>query len=251
MTDGLGCGGAAELQIQTAPETWVGDNEGPPAPLHAMLPLLFGVFNAHSAPVATVVNAEDPAAFMEVGLRVPIYTDALHAHAVATERGETTSSILAVVDYSMSPDARRMWVVDLARNALLFHEHVSHGKNSGRVEMTQWSDVKGSKQTSIGVSVAAETYYGKHGLSLKMDGLEEGFNANNRERAIVIHGASYVSSEQAETTGRVGNSWGCPAVSEDVSAAMIRTLAGGALVVSWYPDETWWRTSEYLPKRDP
>ncbi len=215
-----------------------------------MLSLLFAISCASSTtPMSTVPDATDPEAFADLGLRSTVYADALHAHTVATERGDTSSSVLTVIDYSLPPASRRLWVVDLDDNTLLFHELVAHGKNSGRVKMTSWSDVEGSKQTSIGVSLAAETYYGKHGLSLKMDGLEKGFNANNRERAIVMHGASYVSSTQAKTTGRVGNSWGCPAVSEDVSASLIKTVKGGSLVVSWYPDKTWLRTSEYLPDR--
>jgi hypothetical protein len=204
---------------------------------------------ASSSPVDTVNDANNPRAFADRGLRSEVYADALHAYGVATQRRETSSPILTVIDFSLPPDQRRMWVVDLQDNTLLFHEHVAHGKNSGREAMTSWSNVEGSKQTSIGVSLAAETYYGKHGLSLKMDGLEPKFNANNRDRSIVIHGASYVSKGVAISTGRVGNSWGCPAVSEDVAASLIGTLKGGSLVVSWYPDEAWLQGSTYLGSR--
>jgi len=112
--------------------------------------------------------------------------------------------------------------------------------------MTSWSNGEGSKQSSVGVSLTAETYRGKHGLSLKLDGLEPGFNEHNRERAIVIHGASYASEAFAKKQGRLGNSWGCPAVSQEVSGALIETIKNGTVFVSWYPDEGWRSRSVYV-----
>ena len=193
-----------------------------------------------------VPDAHQAAAFTAYGLRAQVYGDALRAWERATERHQTRSAVLTVIDYSLPSATPRLWVVNLSSNELLFHERVAHGKRSGWDRMTSWSNTVDSLQSSIGVSVTAETYYGKHGLSLRLDGLEPSFNANNRERDIVMHGATYVSADFAAAHGRVGNSWGCPAVGAQVAPRLIHAIEGGTLLVAWYPDEGWRSRSAFV-----
>ena len=101
-------------------------------------------------------------------------------------------------------------------------------------------------QTSIGLFRTADTYVGQNGYSLRLDGLEEGFNDRARERAIVIHGAPYVDAEVARVQGRLGRSWGCPAVREKIARELIDRVKGGSLLFAYYPDHTWLASSKYL-----
>ena len=156
------------------------------------------------------------------------------------------ASIVAVIDYSLPSTAERLWVLDLAAERVLFRERVAHGKGTGGDRAVDFSDVEGSKQSSIGLFRTAETYTGKHGYSLRLDGLEPGWNGNARERAIVIHGADYADEAFVRRHGRLGRSWGCPAVRPAVSTSLIDTIKEGALVFAWYPDEAWMAGSRFL-----
>ena len=111
---------------------------------------------------------------------------------------------------------------------------------------TQFSDTLNSRQTSIGLFVAADTYVGSNGYSLRLDGLEPGFNARARERAIVMHGAPYVNDALIASQGRIGRSWGCPALREAVARNVIDTVRGGGVIFSYYPDEKWLESSRFL-----
>ena len=153
---------------------------------------------------------------------------------------------LTLIDYSLPSTTPRLWVVDLHTGKILFHELVAHGKNSGDNMATRFSDGVDSKETSLGVFRAADTYIGHNGYSLRLDGLEPGFNGNARERAIVIHGAAYVNDGTAKSLGRLGRSFGCPALNEAVARNVIDTVRGGGVVFSYYPDPTWLKESKFL-----
>ncbi|MCK9469889.1 MAG: murein L,D-transpeptidase catalytic domain family protein, partial [Porticoccaceae bacterium] len=140
----------------------------------------------------------------------------------------------------------RLWIFDLATQTLLLEELVAHGRNSGDNLATDFSNREGSYQSSIGLFRASESYFGRHGYSLRMDGLEPGINDFARQRAIVIHGADYVSASWVERQGRIGRSLGCPAVSRDVADQVVDTLKDGQFVFSYYPDKEWLRSSTYL-----
>ncbi len=170
---------------------------------------------------------------------------ALAALACARARGELDASTLTLIDYSRPSSVRRLWVIDLADADVLFHEHVSHGRNSGQARATRFSNEAGSLQSSLGLFRTAETYHGRHGYSLRLDGLEPGINDRARERAIVMHGAGYVTGEVARRFGRVGRSWGCPAVDPAVNRPLIDTIRGGNAVFAWYPDHRWLADSPY------
>jgi len=153
---------------------------------------------------------------------------------------------LAVIDYSLPSTTPRLWVFDVDRGRLLFQELVAHGRNTGEQLAARFSNVEGSKMSSLGLFQATETYNGSNGYSLRLRGLDAGFNDNALSRAIVMHGAPYVSEAIAERLGRLGRSWGCPAVRQEIARVMIDTLKGGALLFAYYPDQKWLRESPTL-----
>jgi hypothetical protein len=160
---------------------------------------------------------------------------------------------LTVIDYSRPSTEPRLWTFDLRTGSLLFKELVAHGRNTGDNMATRFSDDMNSRQSSIGLFRTSETYVGNNGYSLRLDGLEPGFNGNARARAIVMHGAPYVTTQFATAQGRIGRSWGCPALREAVARKVIDTIRGGDVIFSYYPDQKWLRTSRFLncQKRTP
>jgi hypothetical protein len=171
---------------------------------------------------------------------------ALEATQCAISHGEPPSDRLAVIDYSLPSTTRRLWVFDLAQRKLLFHLLVAHGRNSGNNQATQFSNKDGSLESSLGLFLTLDTYEGHNGYSLRMAGLEPGTNDHALERALVIHGARYVSSAFARQQGRIGRSWGCPAVRTAVARPLIDTLKGGHYVFSYYPNARWLHSSPFL-----
>ncbi|MBB4132589.1 MULTISPECIES: murein L,D-transpeptidase catalytic domain family protein [unclassified Xanthomonas] len=154
--------------------------------------------------------------------------------------------VLSVIDYSRPSTERRLWVFDLARQRLLFREWVAHGRNTGTNLAAKFSNDDGSFQSSLGAFTAQESYIGQNGYSLRLKGLEPGFNDHARDRAIVIHGAPYVSEAVIRSQGRLGRSLGCPAVRPAVARQLIDTLRDGAFVFAYYPDRAWLRQSRLL-----
>lgn len=153
---------------------------------------------------------------------------------------------LTVIDYSRPSVEPRLWVFDLKSGKLLFKELVAHGRNTGENMATRFSDSMNSHQSSLGLFVTSDTYVGSNGYSLRLDGLEPGFNARARERAIVMHGAPYVDAKLAVSRGRLGRSWGCPALREAVARDVIDTIRGGGVIFSYYPDTDWLESSKFL-----
>jgi hypothetical protein len=171
---------------------------------------------------------------------------ALDALQCARADGMPAVARLAVIDYSLPSSEPRLWVFDLNEARLLFHEYVAHGSNSGGDLTTSFSNQPDSRQSSLGLFRTADTYQGSNGYSLHMDGLEPGFNDKARERAIVMHGADYVNDDIIHTAGRLGRSWGCPAVRMGIARPMIDSLKGGQLLFAYYPDLKWLSSSHYL-----
>jgi hypothetical protein len=153
---------------------------------------------------------------------------------------------LAVIDYSLPSTEPRLWVFDLTHDRLVFQELVAHGRNTGDRVAERFSNAEGSRMSSIGLYRTADTYYGSNGYSLRLHGLDPGFNDNALTRAIVMHGAPYVSEAIAGRLGRLGRSWGCPAVRQEVARTVIDTLKGGALLFAYYPDRKWLAESPFL-----
>lgn len=153
---------------------------------------------------------------------------------------------LAVIDFSLPSSEERLWIFDLTSGKLVLRDLVAHGKNSGNLKSTAFSNIEGSHQSSIGLFQASESYRGKHGYSLRLDGLEPGINDLARQRAIVIHGADYVNDNWIRDYGRIGRSHGCPAVDQQVIQQVVDNLKGGQLVFKYYPDQKWLQSSGYL-----
>ena len=142
---------------------------------------------------------------------------------------------LAIIDYTIPSREQRLWVIDLEARELLFEEHVAHGQKSGFDIPTEFSDRSGSNQTSLGLFLTDATYYGGNGYSLRLHGLSRGFNQSAMRRLIVMHGAPYVNPEAALGMGRLGRSWGCPAVRVEIARPMIDALKNGNFIYSHGP----------------
>jgi hypothetical protein len=172
---------------------------------------------------------------------------ALDAVSCAKESGHgLEASRVAVIDYSRPSLEARLWVLDLETGELLFRDHVAHGRGTGENDARDFSNRPGSLQSSLGLFLTDDPYVGQNGYSLRMDGLEEGVNDLARERAIVMHGAPYVDPAAGRRQGRLGRSWGCPAVRLDVARPIIDALAEGQFVFAYYPDREWLRSSRFL-----
>jgi hypothetical protein len=139
-----------------------------------------------------------------------------------------------------------MWVFDLASQKLMYDEYVAHGQGTGDNYARNFSNKDGSHQTSLGLFTTGETYVGGNGYSMRMDGLERGTNDNARARAIVVHGAPYVNPALAKTQGRLGRSWGCPALRPEVAREVIDNLKNGQMLFAYYPDKDWLAKSPFL-----
>jgi hypothetical protein len=171
---------------------------------------------------------------------------AVRAFQRAVAKGQTAARMLTIIDYSLPSTERRLWVLDLAHGKVLFKELVAHGKQTGENIAQAFSNEPGSHQSSIGAFVTGATYIGKHGLSLRLHGLEPGINDRAEERAIVMHAADYVSEDLIRSQGRIGRSQGCPAVRPAVARKLIDTIRGGSLVFAYYPDREYERASAFV-----
>ncbi|MWV14494.1 hypothetical protein F3I16_00430 [Pseudomonas sp. L-22-4S-12] len=198
-----------------------------------------------AAPAANDKLVEDLAR-VAPGLDQQALRHAVAAMQCAVNHGAEAASRLAVIDYSQPSTARRLWIFDLQRKRLLLSDYVAHGRRSGENFAQSFSNREGSFQSSLGLFRTAESYRGKHGYSLRMDGLEPGLNDLARERAIVIHGASYVDPRLARSQGRIGRSLGCPAVRPQVARMVVDKLKGGQFLFAWHSDRRWLRNSAYL-----
>ena len=170
------------------------------------------------------------------GLRPAVLELAVRAHARATAAGETASPLLTVIDYSLLSREPRLWVLDLDSGEVLAHELVAHGNGTGGDTARHFSNRPGSYQSSLGTFVTGPTYHGKHGLSLRLRGLDAGLNDQAEARAIVVHGARYVNEDIVGQLGRLGRSQGCPALSEEAAPRVIELIRGGTVVFSYFPD---------------
>jgi hypothetical protein len=194
---------------------------------------------AITAPVTTAFAQGVP------GLSPRVLSLALDAVSAARAHGISgRDDLLTVIDYSLPSTQPRLWVLDLAHGKVLYHELVAHGSGSGDNYATRFSNVNDSRQTSLGLFLTGGTYEGGNGYSLKLQGLDRGFNDRAEERHIVMHGAWYVSPQQIRSQGRLGRSWGCPALSQEIAPSVIDTIKGGSFVFSYSDrDSNWLRAA--------
>ena len=195
--------------------------------------------------------ADEQPLLAQLGKAAPDLDAAVLGRAVAAmdcavKHGSSPAARLAVIDFSLPSSEPRLWIFDLQTHALLLKDLVAHGKGSGDNFAKAFSNIEGSNQSSIGLFRTQESYVGQNGYSLRLDGLEQGVNDQARNRAIVIHAADYVDESWVETYGRIGRSEGCPAVRPEVARMVVDQLKGGQFMFSYYPDEHWLATSEFL-----
>lgn len=170
----------------------------------------------------------------------------LKAYEKVKREGWNQRPLLTIVDYSKPSSELRLWVLNLENNTVLFHDYVAHGKNSGWNFAKKFSNQIDSFQSSLGLLLTSNPYMGRNGYSLRLIGLERGFNHNAASRNIVFHASQYVNKAYVDSNGRLGRSWGCFAVSSAIVRRLIDTIQGGTLVLSYYPDRNWLSQSRFL-----
>ncbi len=145
------------------------------------------------------------------------------------------NNLLTLIDFSLPSTARRLWTINLETGEVIFNTFVAHGRNSGNNEAESFSNIPQSFQSSLGFYLTSQVYSGKHGRSLRLTGLEKNINDKAWERAIVIHGADYVSENFIKVHGRLGRSHGCPAIPPEITAEFIETVKEGSLLFIYHP----------------
>ena len=166
------------------------------------------------------------------------FSKALEGYYSLKENGTITNDYLTIIDFSLSSKTKRMWVIDMDENKIMFNSLVAHGKNSGGDFATNFSNKNESLKSSLGFFTTGEVYQGKHGLSLKLDGLEKGVNDNARQRSIVMHGAEYVSDNFIKIHNRLGKSEGCPALPVELSKKIIQTIKDKSCLFIYHPSKS-------------
>ncbi len=178
-------------------------------------------------------------ALQNSGLDPEVLRKGLEAVACAEGKGNPRAQRLGLIDFRLPSSERRLWVLDLATGEILFHEHVAHGRGSGDALASKFSNVSDSYTSSLGLFETLDPYTGANGYSLRLKGLEPGINDHAYDRAIVMHGADYVSEGFIKTSGRLGRSYGCPAVRAEIAKPLIDTLRRHQYLYAYADSATW------------
>jgi hypothetical protein len=193
------------------------------------------------------VNLYQQLGIAGMGLKQEVFQRALAGWNALKARNELPKSgLLSIVDLSQSANSKRLYVIDVAAGKVLFNTLVAHGRNSGEEFAKSFSNTPESYKSSLGFYITGGTYTGKHGLSLRLRGLENGYNNLAENRAIVIHGADYVSENFIKQHGRLGRSQGCPAVPVEMSEPIINAVKDGSCVFVYHPDQSYLKHSALL-----
>ena len=185
-------------------------------------------------------------------LKYEVFLKAYKGYLVMKSEGMISNSrYITVMDFELSANQRRMWVLDLEKNKIVVHDLVSHGRNSGEEYARSFSNQPESFKSSLGFYVTGMDYLGKNDYSLRLHGVEEGFNDNAFERGIVMHGADYVNSRYIRCNKRLGRSQGCPAVSQKINKWLINTIEGGSCLFIYYPDKNYLKKSAIINAETP
>ena len=154
--------------------------------------------------------------------------------------------LLSFIDFTKTSTQKRFYTINLSTHRMVFHSLVSHGKNTGEDAATSFSNTPGSNQSSLGFYITAETYVGSKGYSMRLDGMDKGYNDKMRDRAIVMHTADYVSENWIKKYGRLGRSQGCPALPKNISRQVIDAIKEGTLIFAYYNDSQFLMASNHL-----
>ena len=175
-----------------------------------------------------------------------VFEKAIKGYQKLDEAGKVRNSLLTVVDFDLSSTKKRMWILNMDTEEVEYNTYVAHGKNTGAEFATKFSNTVNSLQSSLGIYVTGETYFGKNGLSLFIDGMEKKFNSNARKRYVVIHGADYAEPQFIDRLGRLGRSYGCPAVPNTVAKDLIHKIKGKSVVYIHRSNDKYLETSTFL-----
>lgn len=183
----------------------------------------------------------------ELGLSQRAFEHAINGFQKLVDRGTIeNTNIITIIDFTKSSAEKRMFVIDLQSNEVLFHTYVAHGQHSGKDYAKYFSNIPSSYQSSLGFYRTSKTYMGKNGYSLQLKGLETGINDNAEDRAIVMHGANYVSESLIRTQGFIGRSWGCPAVAQELAKPIIDKIKNGSCLFIYAENPQYYAHSRIL-----
>ena len=193
-----------------------------------------------------LLNIYNDAELKSKGLSYEVYKKAMVGFQNFKQKGMVSpdKSILTVIDFTKSSREKRLWIIDLNTKKVLFNTVVAHGRNTGEDKAVNFSNTPNSYMSSLGFYLTDATYFGKHGLSLKLSGKDGAFNSNAMARAIVMHGADYATPAFIKQHGRLGRSLGCPAVPQDMSKEIILTIKDKTVMYIHGNDKNY--TSDYL-----
>ena len=204
--------------------------------------------DAVSQTVTTPASLYQQLNLKQLGLNATAYNLAVKGWQKMKAKGEVSKDIISICDFTQSSTQKRLYIIDMANGKLLFNTLVAHGKNTGEEFARYFSNEPQSLKSSLGFYATGATYNGQHGLSLKLNGEEPGFNSNAESRAIVMHGADYVTNDFVSECGcgRLGRSFGCPAIPYAISDKLINTIKDGTCLFIYYPDSKYLASSKLL-----
>ncbi len=181
-------------------------------------------------------------------LQYNIFEKAINGFNQLKESGKlkATSKLLTICDFSLSSNEKRLWIINTVTGEILFNTLVAHGKNTGEEFAEKFSNTESSLQSSMGFYITDQTYFGENGYSLRLRGMDAGYNDAAERRAVVMHGADYVSEEFTKKHGRIGRSWGCPAIPRAVAKSIIDTIKEENCLFIYYPDQEYLSSSQWL-----
>lgn len=174
------------------------------------------------------------------------FAKAVKGFELLKSQGKIRKNLLTLIDFSKSSNTKRLWIINMDTKTILYNTLVAHGRNSGEEFATQFSNIGSSNQSSLGFYATGELYNGKHGESMKLDGLEPGINSNARNRAVVMHAADYVSESFIQQHRRLGRSQGCPALPNGLNKEIIKLIQGKSCLFIYHPNKKYAAASRIL-----
>ena len=183
----------------------------------------------------------------EPDLPLTAFQSSIEVYRQLAEEGQITNDrVITIIDFTKPSNQERLFVIDLIGEKIIYKSLVAHGKNSGENYATSFSNNPDSHQSSLGYYLTDKSYVGRHGYSLLLDGLEKGINDNARKRAVVIHGAEYVSQRYIVSNDRLGRSFGCPALPEETVSEIIDTIQEKSLLFIYSTDRNYCKNSSFF-----
>ncbi|MBD0331464.1 MAG: murein L,D-transpeptidase catalytic domain family protein [Chitinophagaceae bacterium] len=196
--------------------------------------------------IAASTELYDKLQLQSLGLSLEAMQYAYKGYKYLLNKGALHKNLLTICDFSQKSSKKRMYIIDVKNGSVLMNTYVAHGRNSGMDYATKFSNSPQSLQSSLGFYVTKGIYMGKHGLSLKVAGMEKGFNDNAEARAIVVHGAEYIGSSRMHSAAFMGRSFGCPAVPAEVAEQVINTIENGSCLFIYHPSQSYLHGSKIL-----